>query len=413
MNSIKSLLLKTVALTLSVTASTQIECMSMETSGIFGMTSRILTWLHVINQDLDLTPKNTAPNPSVSDSLSKQNDDFKEPINPKFVGFKNQSNLDCFFNATLALFLHNQAIQKKLLENKNSSNDSFINALTKLAESIKPYQQDRALESEDALKKYNTSNNVSNLINENGGDANETVLNFANTLSKIMPSMFHSKALSFKTCSNCNKTSPCGVRPGNAFSTNLKKSLKRAFKDDGYTATTTGKIGVDLDESSNKQKITINLQENYSGYSLDTTSDARCNRCNKTPVSLTQTYKFTELPERLLIIINRTDFDKTTWSPIKKKDAIKIPFTLDMTPYCITSLAKKSPHYELAGFIVQIGESTLKGHYICYIKKESQWLCFNDSEVTEIDLSTIQTILSGKEYKNNATPVIFMYDAIQ
>jgi ubiquitin carboxyl-terminal hydrolase 5/13 len=37
--------------------------------------------------------------------------------------------------------------------------------------------------------------------------------------------------------------------------------------------------------------------------------------------------------------------------------------------------------YELLGFVSHIGKSVTSGHYVCHIKKDGQWLLFNDEKV--------------------------------
>ncbi|HBL98107.1 TPA: hypothetical protein DDZ86_00495 [Candidatus Dependentiae bacterium] len=401
--------LKTITLALCITASTQTECVLFPTS--FNALYSLI-WKYLENSARFINPFNII---KLYSFFTTKPYKLTPTYKHTHVGFIN-SGVNCFFNATLTLFLHNPAIREKLLSHKKDNNNTkFIESLISLADSIESPQNDCALDPTNALDQYYKSHQeIENLLNNEGGDANETALNFINNLNSIMPHTFSNNALCFKTCQNCKKTSPSGTRPGNAFSTNLKKSLKGALKDDGYTATATGKVGVDLDESSNKKRITVNLQENYSGHSKDVTDGAHCTKCNKKDINLAQTYKFTQLPEHLLIMINRTSYNKTTYQPVKNMDPIKIPFALDMTPYCITSLAKKSPHYDLAGFIVQIGKSAQGGHYICYMKKNKNWFKFNDAKsVKEIDLPKIQKMLSGSAYKGNATPVVFMYNQIQ
>jgi len=38
-------------------------------------------------------------------------------------------------------------------------------------------------------------------------------------------------------------------------------------------------------------------------------------------------------------------------------------------------------HYKLHSTIVHLGKSAGAGHYVCYCKKEKQWIYFNDRKV--------------------------------
>ena len=39
--------------------------------------------------------------------------------------------------------------------------------------------------------------------------------------------------------------------------------------------------------------------------------------------------------------------------------------------------------YQLVGFISHMGTSTMRGHYVCHIKKDGRWVIFNDNKVAE------------------------------
>jgi ubiquitin carboxyl-terminal hydrolase 5/13 len=41
-----------------------------------------------------------------------------------------------------------------------------------------------------------------------------------------------------------------------------------------------------------------------------------------------------------------------------------------------------SPIYNMYGFITHLGKNTSFGHYVCHIKKENNWIYYNDSRVS-------------------------------
>jgi len=43
---------------------------------------------------------------------------------------------------------------------------------------------------------------------------------------------------------------------------------------------------------------------------------------------------------------------------------------------------QKSARYELTAIIVHLGSSTHSGHYVAYIKRNNQWILYNDRKVT-------------------------------
>ena len=42
---------------------------------------------------------------------------------------------------------------------------------------------------------------------------------------------------------------------------------------------------------------------------------------------------------------------------------------------------EKPGFYDLYGFITHLGTSVHSGHYVCHIKRENQWIYFNDIKV--------------------------------
>ena len=55
------------------------------------------------------------------------------------------------------------------------------------------------------------------------------------------------------------------------------------------------------------------------------------------------------------------------------------------TPSPLHTLTPPHPHtlteYELVAFVSHMGTSTMCGHYVCHIKKDGQWVIFNDEKV--------------------------------
>lgn len=49
----------------------------------------------------------------------------------------------------------------------------------------------------------------------------------------------------------------------------------------------------------------------------------------------------------------------------------------------LLSQAACAAEYRLKGFISHMGSSAQTGHYICHIKKEGQWVIFNDRKVAK------------------------------
>ena len=47
----------------------------------------------------------------------------------------------------------------------------------------------------------------------------------------------------------------------------------------------------------------------------------------------------------------------------------------------------------MIGFISHMGPNTGSGHYVCHIRKEGQWLIFNDEKERRIDSCQVDIVL--------------------
>jgi hypothetical protein len=62
---------------------------------------------------------------------------------------------------------------------------------------------------------------------------------------------------------------------------------------------------------------------------------------------------------------------------------------LDLSRVLSPSSEDTNAEYELYGVIVHYGTTIFSGHYVAFIKIDSQWLLFDDNQVTTVPASTV------------------------
>ena len=142
-----------------------------------------------------------------------------------------------------------------------------------------------------------------------------------------------------------------------------------------------------------------------------------CERCErKENASKRVTFKL--LPNYLMIILKRFEYDYKTGRKEKINDYYEFPFTLNMQQYTTEyqnlkdnisfniknlNLTHASDYYQydLKGVILHLGTGE-SGHYTCLIRDNNEWYEFNDSKVTEFDIKRMpEEAFGGKAEVNN------------
>ncbi|XP_047316349.1 ubiquitin carboxyl-terminal hydrolase 19-like [Impatiens glandulifera] len=96
-----------------------------------------------------------------------------------------------------------------------------------------------------------------------------------------------------------------------------------------------------------------------------------------------------EAPNILTIALKR--FQSGKFGKLNK--SIKFPETLNLAP-CMSRTSDKSPVYMLYGVVVHLDimNTTLSGHYVCYIKNvQNKWFKIDDSTVKAVDRESVLT----------------------
>lgn len=103
------------------------------------------------------------------------------------------------------------------------------------------------------------------------------------------------------------------------------------------------------------------------------------------------------LPNVLIIVLKRFEFNYDTMKKYKVNDYCSFPFDLNMKKYTSEYLNNSNDFYpdeyydfKLRGVIVHYGTSEA-GHYYSYIKDSNEWFEFNDEMVMPFNPSSIES----------------------
>ncbi|CAD8075880.1 unnamed protein product [Paramecium sonneborni] len=154
--------------------------------------------------------------------------------------------------------------------------------------------------------------------------------------------------------------------------------------------------------SINKSSITIYDCLSYSQQQqqLDENNSWYCNQCNQHVKGIKQLLLYST-PQILIFQLKRFKSSEDITQKIKNNIFVKFPQILNMAQY-VTNLKLPNNYlnghdtnelkYKLFGIINHYGELQ-EGHYNSYIKnlENQKWYCYDDSQVTEIQLQNIVT----------------------
>ena len=151
--------------------------------------------------------------------------------------------------------------------------------------------------------------------------------------------------------------------------------------------------------------------------------DYNCSFCNK-KVTMKRNTLLSNLPNILIIHLNRIMLDFETNEQIKINSRFEFPIELELKNYCLENNVKEGKNiyekkdeyykYELRGVVVHKGD-VQGGHYVSIIKVDKdKWYEFNDSIVKEFDIKNLEEECFGgvdpnknEEKKNSAYLLIY------
>ncbi|MFC1895026.1 ubiquitin carboxyl-terminal hydrolase, partial [Candidatus Dependentiae bacterium] len=145
-------------------------------------------------------------------------------------------------------------------------------------------------------------------------------------------------------------------------------------------------------------------------------SDVLCGTCKKSDTTINKTVEFTDLPNLLVINLNRFSYRSSTIKDSKgnlvfKGESKKINKPMTFPCFGLKINEKDDFEYDLISFVCQAG-SLRSGHYISYSKDPSdqKWYKCNDSSRTQVSEDEIKTIAEVDGVKKFFTPYILFYE---
>ena len=137
-----------------------------------------------------------------------------------------------------------------------------------------------------------------------------------------------------------------------------------------------------------------------------------CNSCSEKK-SARKKISFETLPNNLIFVLKRFEYDFKIGKKKKLNDKIEFPFELNMEEFFYKKdLSLKNKGYfdfYLKGVVIHQGKAN-GGHYYSFIKNDKdEWFCFNDEKVSRIDKEKIIDISFGGYYKNRVKSISNAY----
>ena len=114
--------------------------------------------------------------------------------------------------------------------------------------------------------------------------------------------------------------------------------------------------------------------------------------------------KLGKLPKYFIVQLGRFEYNYTTWVRTKINQPFSFPVDWDLTK-CVVQ-PDGSEKFHLTGVVVHTGTADF-GHYTSYVKYGDRWLHFNDSSVTEENLSDIKRIWYGDARSSTSAYILF------
>lgn len=169
-------------------------------------------------------------------------------------------------------------------------------------------------------------------------------------------------------------------------------------------------LGLNI-EVKNKKNLAEGLSKFIESEILEGDNAYFCERC-KRKVNTIKRVVIKKLPNHLMFVLKRFEFDFDTFNKVKINDFYEFPIMIDMKPYTIYQNCEKTPYeddyfqYKLSGVIIHLGIADA-GHYYSFVQDRyydqyGKWIEFNDTTVKNFDLNHLANECFGFDEKNDA-----------
>jgi ubiquitin C-terminal hydrolase len=169
----------------------------------------------------------------------------------------------------------------------------------------------------------------------------------------------------------------------------------------------------------NKKSVELSLRSLIQGDVLEGDNAYHCDQCEKKVAAVKRTC-LKRLPNHLIMVLKRFDFDFDTMAKTKVNDRCEFPIELSLEQFSQQALKRMESRakegdveypesyfkYQLNGVVVHMGSAD-SGHYYSFVRdrektgvpEDKRWYEFNDTQVTFSDInSVINDGYGGSEY---------------
>ena len=291
----------------------------------------------------------------------------KEIYQKKYIGLKNMTST-CYMNSIIQQLFMIPMLRETILSIENPYNNTVLYQLQLLFSALKTYE----------YKYYNPKPFVitSGLSFYEQMDADEYYSQLIDKIESDIKSIY------------TNKNVECPYKDLFKFFFGIKVLDELKFVDCGhkrYNEFYYNNIQLEI-------KGCGNIEESLKNYCkieiMDGDNKINCEVCN-TKRTCHKRQIFKSLPNILVIVLKRFEFDYDSMLKIKLNDYLEFPFELNMEKYLIEDHTETNTIYELTGITIHDGVADF-GHYYDFIKgPDGKWFKFNDTTVKKFNKDDI------------------------
>ena len=328
--------------------------------------------------------------------------DYRESPRNKFVGLKNMS-CTCYLNSIIQQIFMIPMLRETILSiNLNPSENSIINIkdtvlyqLQIVFASLKTfdckYYDPRQFVVKSKLNFYEQK------------DADEYYSQLINTLENDIKNYYF--------CLNSNADDKIGVSENYEITARSNKFIDNPYKDlfkfffgikvvdilsfvecghKRYNEFYYNNIPLEVKGCSS---IIDSLKDYCKTEIMEGENKIICEQC-KTKRICHKRQLIKQLPNILVIVLKRFEFNYEKMTKFKLNNYLEFPFELDMSDYLFDT-TENDTNYELTGITIHYGVADA-GHYYDLIKNDNKWYMFNDTNVTEFKEENIPSEAFGE-----------------
>ncbi|KAL0213855.1 hypothetical protein P9112_006039 [Eukaryota sp. TZLM1-RC] len=291
------------------------------------------------------------------------------PPNQKLVGLNNLSN-SCSFSAVLQILYHLSPLRTAILSLPPSSDNNITNSLRELFACMDAYPRPYgSLEPRAFLSTFKS--NEARFQGNDQQDSHEVFQSLLTHLPEFISNIFKGEGYYSTRCMECDYVS----------------TRSQSFFD----------LPVEITE--NVSLITA-INSLFDPEIMSNDDQIHCDNCHlKTECE--RKFNIDELPTVLVIQLKRFKFYYECNSFVKLNKRLNIPFNLEL----------KSKNYKLSSFIVHVGDSFFRGHYIAIVRLNSDllWAAIDDAKFEILHDYQIERYFGSIEGVSNASIYLATY----